>query len=217
MKKSLYSLILMDDVVKAVDSLAESQGTNRSNMVNQILAEYVSYTTPEKRINSIFKYIESRLDSNIFSLFFEPHEKTMSLKSSLEYKYRPTIKYEVKLFRTDSNQIGELKVIFRTQSTALLMELTSFFKLWVSLETSYLSHYYPPNSLEYSLEEGKFCRALAIPAGKRYSAENIANAIGGYIKMFDEILKGYLMNKYNSAEEIEARYLSYVSSGIDII
>mgnify|MGYP006344792163 CR=1 FL=1 len=55
MHKSLYSLMLMDDVIKAIDRLALQQSTNRSNLVNQILAEYVSMTTPEKRVNNIFK------------------------------------------------------------------------------------------------------------------------------------------------------------------
>ena len=38
MKKSMYSLMLADEVVKAVDELAAEHGTNRSNMINQILA-----------------------------------------------------------------------------------------------------------------------------------------------------------------------------------
>ena len=47
MKKSLYSIILSDEVVNEIDRLAYKANTNRSNMINQILAEYVSYTTPE--------------------------------------------------------------------------------------------------------------------------------------------------------------------------
>ena len=86
MKKSLYSLILTDDVVKEVDSLAKERNTNRSNLINQILAEYVSFTTPEKRINDIFTYIDSLLNANTFNSFIEPYERTMSVKSSLEYK-----------------------------------------------------------------------------------------------------------------------------------
>ncbi len=39
MKRSTYSLILMDDVVAAIDRLAAQQGTSRSNLINQILAE----------------------------------------------------------------------------------------------------------------------------------------------------------------------------------
>ena len=45
MKRTLYSLMLSDDVVRAVDELAHSLGTNRSSLINQILADYVSITT----------------------------------------------------------------------------------------------------------------------------------------------------------------------------
>ena len=39
MGKSLYSLILSDEVVSRVDRLASRQGLNRSQLVNRILAE----------------------------------------------------------------------------------------------------------------------------------------------------------------------------------
>lgn len=46
MNKSMYSLILMDDVVREIDKIALRMNTNRSNLVNQILAEYASMMTP---------------------------------------------------------------------------------------------------------------------------------------------------------------------------
>ena len=57
MKKTLYSLVLNDEVVREVDALAHRMGTNRSNLINQILAEYVNYTTPEQRINEVLSAI----------------------------------------------------------------------------------------------------------------------------------------------------------------
>ena len=58
MKKTLYSLMLNEEVVREVDALAHRMGTNRSNLINQILAEYVNYTTPERRINDVLSAIE---------------------------------------------------------------------------------------------------------------------------------------------------------------
>ena len=96
MKKTLYSLMLSDEVVREVDSLAHRLGTNRSNLINQILAEYVNYTTPERRINEILSAMEQLMSpSRELVPFFTPNSFSMSLKSSLEYKYRPTVKYEV--------------------------------------------------------------------------------------------------------------------------
>ena len=54
MKKNMYSLMLAEEVIREIDKLAEQNNTNRSNLVNQILAEYVSLTTPEKHIQNIF-------------------------------------------------------------------------------------------------------------------------------------------------------------------
>ena len=57
MKKTLYSLMLSDDVVRAVDELAHRMGTNRSALVNQILAEYTDMVTPERQVQDIFRQI----------------------------------------------------------------------------------------------------------------------------------------------------------------
>ena len=55
MNKSVYSLVLMDNVVSEVDKMAYEMGTSRSNLINQILAEYVRYTTPEMRMRAVFE------------------------------------------------------------------------------------------------------------------------------------------------------------------
>ena len=132
MKKNLYSLTLSDDVVREVDALAHRMGTNRSALVNQILAEYVSVPTPERRWNDIFEAIEELMTpTRELVPFFAPGSSTMSLKSSLSYKYRPTVKYEVDLSNGDAQTMGSLNIVFRTQSAALISAMTSFFRLWV--------------------------------------------------------------------------------------
>ena len=126
MKKNLYSLTLSDDVVREVDALAHRMGTNRSALVNQILAEYVSVPTPERRWNDIFEAIEELMTpTRELVPFFAPGSSTMSLKSSLSYKYRPTVKYEVDLSNGDAQTMGTLNIVFRTQSAALISAMTS--------------------------------------------------------------------------------------------
>ena len=58
MKKTLYSLMLNEEVVREIDRMAHRMGTNRSALINQILADYTSVMTPERRIESIFHEIE---------------------------------------------------------------------------------------------------------------------------------------------------------------
>ncbi len=215
MQKSLYSLILMDDVVREIDAIARKQNTNRSNLINQILAEYVSMVTPEQRIYNIFNCIDNLLGHNAFDSYIEPNESTMSLKSSLNYRYRPTIRYLVELYRTGENASGELKIIFRTQSQELLFRLAEFFELWTKMEKIYLKDY-SAQTINYSFENGKFTRTFAMPRDRIYDNEETARAISDYIRMFDDIVKGYLTGAYMSFAEMENRYLRYLNGSVVI-
>lgn len=218
MKKTMYSLMLAEDVIQAIDELASEKNTNRSNLINQILADYVSLTTPEKHVRNIFDIIEnfiSRQSGNL--LYSQPNDMTMSIKSPLQYHYRPTIRYEVEMYRTPRQTIGQLKIIFRTTSSELLVELTRFFKLWMQLENIYIKQFFSKGAIEYGLENGKFWRTFAVPNDSDYTEEQIGNAISQYIATFDEMLKDFLAGRYSSTEEMEKRYLQYLNSGVQII
>lgn len=218
MKKNMYSLMLAEDVIQAIDELASEKNTNRSNLINQILADYVSLTTPEKHVRNIFDIIEnfiSRQSGNL--LYSQPNDMTMSIKSPLQYHYRPTIRYEVEMYRTPRQTIGQLKIIFRTTSSELLVELTRFFKLWMQLENIYIKQFFSKGAIEYGLENGKFWRTFAVPNDSDYTEEQIGNAISQYIATFDEMLKDFLAGRYSSTEELEKRYLQYLNSGVQII
>ena len=218
MKKNMYSLMLAEDVIQAIDELASEKNTNRSNLINQILADYVSLTTPEKHVRNIFDIIEnfiSRKSGNL--LYSQPNDMTMSIKSPLKYHYRPTIRYEVEMYRTPRQTIGQLKIIFRTTSSELLVELTRFFKLWMQLENIYIKQFFSKGAIEYGLENGKFWRTFAVPNDSDYTEEQIGNAISQYIATFDEMLKDFLAGRYSSTEELEKRYLQYLNSGVQII
>ena len=208
MKKNLYSLTLSDEVVREVDALAHRLGTNRSALVNRILSEYVSVPTPERRINDIFEAIEALVSpSRELVPFFAPNSFSMSLKSSLEYKYRPTIKYEVELYRGAGEDIGELSVMFRTQSPALINAMTEFFRLWKHIEDMHLA---PRTGAKhsYALYDGKFVRSLAAP-DKNCTTEELASALSGYITLFDRLMKDHLTGRLDS-HEVEAAYYSHM-------
>lgn len=205
MKKTLYSLMLNEEVVREVDALAHRRGTNRSNLINQILAEYVNYTTPERRINDIFSAIEQMMrPSRELVPYFAPNAPTISMKSSLEYKYRPTVKYEVELYRSGEKSLGELSVVFRTQSAALISALTEFFHIWKRVEDVYIAD----KNIAYALYEGKFVRSISFPEVE-CSSEELARSISDYIQLFDRAMKNYLSGKA-AAGDIEAMYASYV-------
>ena len=208
MKKTLYSLMLSEEVVREVDALAHRLGTNRSALINQILAEYVNYTTPERRINDILSAVEQLMQpSRDLVPFFAPNSYSMSLKSSLEFKYRPTVKYEVELYKGAGESIGALTVLFRTQSQPLITGMTEFFRLIKRIEDA---HLYPLTGArhEYALYEGKFVRSLAVP-DRDCSSEQLAGAISGYVTLFDKLMKDWLGGRLD-AHGVEAAYFSHM-------
>ena len=219
MKRSVYSLVLMDDVVKEIDKLAYSLNTSRSNLINQILAERVSFVTPEKRMKDIFSYVEELID-NEFQINFSPSDTMMSIKSPLMYKYRPTINYSVELFKNNKEMIGKLKVSFRTQSEKLIDLLINFFEIWVSLENKYLKDFLGENTY-FEMAQGKFIRNFHMPIeDKNQTTEKIGNAIGCYIKMLDDMIKIYFDNIDNinlAIDKMENAYIKYLKNGLIII
>ena len=67
------------------------------------------------------------------------------------------------------------------------------------------------------MENGRFLRTFAVPNDSDYSEEQIGQAISNYIATFDDMLKNFLAGNYSSTEQVEARYLQYLNSGVQII
>ena len=201
MKKNIYSLILSERVVDAIDRLAYQNHTNRSNLVNQILAEYVSYETPEKRNSEVFDRIESLLGS-VFQVAEAATPTTLTLRSSLSYKYNPTVRYQVEMYRTHDVAVGELKVSMRTQNATLSLLVGQFFKLWARIERAY----HPETRL--SLTDGTFVKLFVTDLS---SSAAIGEGISAYIDAFDHALKSffYLLDEpERAAEEVERTFLA---------
>ena len=208
--------MLNEEVVREIDALAHRMGTNRSALINQILADYASVLTPERRIENIFRSIEEMVaPARELVPFFVPNAMTMTLKSSLQYKYRPTVKYEVALSRGDQEDLGELTVAFRTQSAGLLESMTYFFRLWKRIEDAHRSPV-RGEAPRYALYEGRFVRSLRLPQDRDYTSDEIAQAISEYIKLFDHLMKGFLAGRY-TAQDVEAIYMTQVRQGQIIV
>ncbi len=215
MQKSVYSIVLSDDVVAQIDRLAYRHNTNRSNMINQILAEYVSYVTPEKRMQDTFRRMESILQAaDTFQVLMQPTDSTLTLRSAIAYKYNPSVRYAVELYRTPGETIGELRVSLRSQNSSLLLYLTQFFRLWMTIESAYL-----PETL-YHAEDGRMTRTLRPTAvvkqadADTLSSETLGDLISAYIALFDRALKCFFYHLDTpsvAAGEIERMYRAYLS------
>ena len=189
MGKSLYSLILSDEVVSRVDRLASRQGLNRSQLVNRILAEYCSLVTPEKRIESVLGAVNRLMDGDgELASFFTPNQTAMFLKTSLEYRYRPTVRYDLRLLPEPRNgMIGELSVTFRTTSEELLALADRYFRLRIEAET--LAS--PDNPPVFTLAPGKFTRSIPAPPDGT-EPEAFAARISEYVRLLDREMKAFI-------------------------
>lgn len=211
MAKRLYSLMLNDEVVQAADAEAHRLATNRSALIDSVLADYFGIATAQKRMTDIFEEMDALLASSRELIpFFTPHSGSFYMKSALSYKYRPTLKYELVLDQTPAQKLGDLSVNFRTQSASLVEELEQFFKLWAQTEQQLLPKE-QRNQIEYSLYPNRFVRSMALPAGVNYTAHQIAAAVSAYVNLFDTSLKAFL-NGTKGAAEIRYDYAEYLQT-----
>ena len=109
----------------------------------------------------------------------------------------------MELYRGAQDAIGELSVVFRTQSAGLIEAMTGFFRLWKSIEDAHLAPLTGAH-IDYALYDGKFVRTLAAPEHD-CTSEELAEALSEYIKLFDKLLKSYLSGRLD-AHEVEAAY-----------
>lgn len=214
MKKSVYSVVLADDVIAKVDKLAYLNSTNRSNMINQILAEYVSLVTPEKRISSIFDELARQLYAGeTFSELSPPTSSVMSVRTALSYKYNPTVKYSIELYREPEHTQGVIKVSTRTTNPALLSKMLEFYNAWAELEYAY------GFTGKDTFENGVFKRpiiyrenGLAGKGAKR--GLSAGELIADYVYLFDSAMKMYFSD---SIDEIRPAYEDYIRQNSEII
>lgn len=219
MSKSVYSLVLTDQVVEAVDRLAYTMGTSRSALIDRILAEHAGYITPEMRINQIFDSLSRLFSENDNGFIVKAENQSMLIRSALKYKYKPTIRYGLQIFRSSDKTEGELKVSFRTQSEELKSKMEDFLRLWAALENKYIIKLFP-DGIKYFIEDGKFTRAFTLPEEyKNKTTEEIGAAIAEYIKMFDDVLKSYFAfsDGGEAASAAAEKYRGYLENGITVI
>lgn len=186
MKRSIYSLVLADDVIKAVDREASRLGTSRSNLINQILAAELSCVTPEMRMRDIFSSLTEHIGRS-FQIQQQHSASLMTMKTALEFKYRPTISYRVELARSPDIFIGTLRVSVRTMNEKLTEMFGNFFLYWSAMESEYLGKFKYKDDLS-DLSPVTFVRKLL---NTGLDEQNTACAIGCYLDTLNRSLQTY--------------------------
>lgn len=212
MAKKIYSLLLSDDVVEQVDNLAAKQGISRSNMVNRILGEHFSYSTPEKRMHDIFAEVEQLILPHSTMRFSNmPSVSMATIFSALPYRYKPTVRYSVELVDSDGC-IARLRVSLRSQNSDLLEGMKRFYALFMQLEQDALGQ-----RTSGTDDSGRFVRLLQKP-DDYITDSQIAECITAYINNFDGLMGVYFAQgcSEKSVHEIKRRYAKYLAENIHV-
>ena len=217
--RSVYSILLDDDMIAAVDRIAQRNGISRSAMIERLISERISYISPQNRISEIFEDI-GRLMSGVdgFTSWLSSDRTAYQLKSGMA-RFRPSVRYEVKIYdRMSGADFGELDVYIRSDDPAVLSSGEDFFRAFCRLERMYLTAAIPGGiSCGLDMRTGRFRRGLRLDFSADHGADEIARSITDYISMLDTMMKRWYGREYLSPEDMENDYLSYLNGGVGII
>lgn len=201
MSKSVYSMVLSDEVIKLIDNAALKSGKSRSTLVNEILANYVGYSTEKQRVEEILALVSDAFQTHRRMRVERRQQSTIDFLSAINYKYNPRVTYSVELF-TEDEFSGYLRIALRTTNQALIAVINDFFNTFIAIERKYLG------KVEYSVVDGKLVRKLNFL--NRNSSQEIALKLCDYVNNIDGFINAYTEDYFSgSAEEnLERNYLA---------
>ena len=188
--KSVYSLVLSDEVINKVDDLAFKSGVSRSQFINEVLANAVGVDTKRKKISDVFEEINAYI-ATIDNLRVRKRlSSSVDFLSALDYKYNPRVTYSVDLFGSDYLS-GELKIALRTTNPVLLSIIGDFFNDFIEVERAY------DRVVGYRAEGGRLIRKLDF---SKVKGKSISVAITDYVNCLDNLLNAYV-GAYGNGEK----------------
>lgn len=179
--KSVYSLVLSDDVVLAADAAAEENGMSRSALIDAVLAEHFGVRVRRARIEDVFRAAEALERQFGAGLLKRLSGQNMDYASVINYRYNPSVNYSVGLLSGDA--LCEVKICLRTQNPALSAHFTRFCLLFDRLERE------AGHVLYSETEQGKY--TVQLPYAGEETAEEAAASICNFIRLADEMLAVY--------------------------
>ena len=190
MSKSVYSVVLNDEIVELIDKKAFLSGSSRSQMINEILAEAVGFSTEKQQIAEIMDVIGA-LEIGRLKVV-RRQQSVIDFLSALNYKYSPKVTYSVDLFAGEG--YGELKIALRTTNPELLNITGNFFNDFIELERL------RDKTVQFGVRDGKLIRRLEF--SKANFGKDLAEKISTYVGCLDKLFNEYVFD-YNYGTERE--------------
>ncbi|HBK02305.1 MAG TPA: hypothetical protein DDY77_04665 [Clostridiales bacterium] len=192
MGKSVYSVVLDDEVVRLVDKAAAKTGESRSLFINRVLAKEVGFSTSKQKLDKVVDALDTAISAHETIRMVRRQKSVVDFLGSLNYKYSPRVTYSVEL--DPEKRAARLKIALRTTSPELSNICAVFFDKFVSLEKGSESKNF------FFVEDGKIIRDFTIPS--KAGGEEIAKLITDYVDCFDALLNAYIGNyPFGNADE----------------
>ncbi len=191
MSRSLYSLILSDAVVEAIDREAYHQQCNRSRLIERILAEYTGVETREAQVREMMDEI-ARLLSVQKHIQVLPNRETQSLvyQAPIRFKYNPTLRYRLEWREMNGEHQAVLKIFSRTTSRPLADALEAFFLNMNRWEAAYVPFMQGKNRLYRNEGKGTIQFVKILYAGS-LAHEEVSQLISRYLKLLNTAIERY--------------------------
>ncbi|MBC3888271.1 hypothetical protein GH810_08105 [Acetobacterium paludosum] len=190
MKKSVYSLMLFDEIVEKIDQIAYTKNTNRSQLINDMLAERIGMVTPEQKIQKILEQLDENF-SDTLSVSQINKNSSIQFGKSLKYKYRPKVRYSYEFISSEQGKYAVLKISSRTKSENLNDHFDEFFKLIMNIEKEKDENYI--DLLEHQTNH-KFVREFKVDGELSQDIETVTDNLTRYLKMIDRAMNTYFSN-----------------------
>ena len=210
MKKSVYSLMLFDEIVEKIDQLAYENNTNRPQLINDILAEKIGLETPEQQVQKILEQLDQNL-SDTLSVSQINKNSSIQFGKSLKYKYRPKVRYSYEFVNDNGQKYAVLKVSSRTKSEDLNEHFDQFFQKICNIERK--NNEVDDKDSEH-LTNHKFIREFKENGAVQNGVSTVTNFLTEYLRMIDSAMNLYFESNEdeNLDQELEELYGQFLGN-----
>ena len=159
-------------------------------------------------MQDIFSAISAVLNSqSALQPMLSASEAMYSVRSALQYKYNPSVRYVVELCPPRGRGLGEFRRSCDPEPHAAAVS-QPVYKLWTKLEDACLHG--PRRTCQAS--GGRYTRVLRTP--QNLSDEALGEALASYVRLFDTCLKTFFDDLSDADSAVRAVQRAY-TAGLD--
>lgn len=193
MSKQIYSLVLSEQVIDKIDREALIRGSNRSQIINDLLCKAFDISTPDIKMNQVMDLMTASFkDVGSLQMISASHGNTLQLRTSVAYKYNPKLKYVIEMTGKTGPIFAKLRIYSRTTSETFLQSLVMYFGYLTDFEENVRTNigHREVSGSGYVYEDNKFVKRFECDwTTADVKADAIAAYLFSYIQFLDDSIK----------------------------